>query len=386
MKRIFSLSLISLFLTFPVYGQNVAEPNSGVPGVTQASDLTLENTDPFTDPTLDSNVDLPDIPSFPENQSTPEDPLAAEQQPAPVEQPVQGNQPASDVQPTADQAPAETAANANQDNAPLLETPAQMAEKDLKEGDEQVAQREEAERLAKEKERKELEEKQNQRSRIDIWELIKSGGFLMWPLGVLSVLGLMFILERFLALRYNAIMPNRLFKQMLPYLEPTKFSPTAIWAICNKYNSPAARVIQAALLKIGRPLPEIVAAVESAKQDEASNMYRNVGWLTLVSSLAPLVGLLGTVWGMIEAFHMVASLEIGANRAEQLSNGIYVALVTTAAGLAIAIPVALFAHFFESRILKAMHILDSKLLPLYDILERQEGKPRISLSQYQGKK
>ena len=379
MKRIFSLSLMSLFLTFPVYGQDVAEPASEVPDVTQASEQALEDEDPFTDsaldPSVDSNVELPEVPPAPADQ------------PAQEEQPAQEAQPDSEFMPAEeDQAAVETESNAEQGNAPLAETAAQLAEKDLKEGDEQVAQREEAERLSKEKEKKELEEKQKQRSRIDIWELIKSGGFLMWPLGVLSVLGLMFILERFIALRYNAIMPRRLFRQMLPYLEPTRFSPTAIWAICNKYRSPAARVIQAALLKIGRPLPEIVSAVEAAKQDEASNMYRNVGWLTLVSSLAPLLGLLGTVWGMIEAFHMVASLEIGANRAEQLSNGIYVALVTTAAGLAIAIPVALFAHFFESRILKAMHKLDSKLLPLYDILERQEGKPRISLSQYQGKR
>ena len=139
-------------------------------------------------------------------------------------------------------------------------------------------------------------------------------------------------------------------------------------------------------MKIGRPLPEIVAAVESAKQDEATNMYRNVRWLTLVSSLAPLLGLLGTVWGMIQAFYITANLEIGANRAEQLSSGIYVALVTTAAGLAVAIPAAFIAHMFEGRILKAFHKLDSKLLPLYDILEKQEGKPRITLAQYQAKK
>lgn len=337
MKRFLTQLIIALFLTLPVYAQ-----------------------DEFFPPVPD---DVTDQTPF-----------------VPAEE--------SDASATPEEAPSEQTADADAasgDSAPAL-TPEQMAQEDMAEGDKEVAQQEEELRLAKEKEQEELNAKKNEASKIDILELIKSGGFLMWPLGALSVLGLMFILERFIALRYNAIMPRRLFKQMTPYLEPTNFSPMAIWAICQKYRSPAGRVIQAALLKIGRPLPEIISAVEAAKQDEASNLYRNVGWLTLVSSLAPLLGLLGTVWGMILAFHRVASLEIGANRAEQLSSGIYVALVTTAVGLAIAIPVALFAHFFESRILKAFHKLDSRLLPLYDILERQEGKPRISLVQYQARK
>ena len=337
MKRILTLSFVSLFLTVPAFAQEDA------------------------------------LPPIPED--------AAEVEPfVPVVEPDSNPAPQSD-----DAASPEADANESSVALPAND-PRQMALQDLEEGDKEVAQREEEERLAKEKEQAELEAKKNQVPKIEILELIKSGGFLMWPIGALSVLGLMFALERFIALRRGAIMPRRLFKQMNPYLEPSRFSPMAIWAICEKYRSPAARVIQAALLKIGRPLPEIIAAVESAKQDEATNMYRNVRWLTLVSSLAPLLGLLGTVWGMIQAFYITANLEIGANRAEQLSSGIYVALVTTAAGLAVAIPAALIAHLFEGRILKAFHKLDSRLLPLYDILEKQEGKPRITLAQYQAKK
>lgn len=341
MKRILTLSIISLFLTFPAFAQD---------------DVLL----PLPD---DAAADEPFIPAAEGDANL---------------------SPQSNME-AADPAP-ETAPVDSQENALPVTDSSLMAQKALEEGDAEVAQQEEAERLAKEKEQAELEAKKKQVPKIEYLELIKSGGELMWVIGALSVLGLMFALERFIALRRGAIMPRRLFKQMNPYLEPSKFSPMAIWAICEKYRSPAARVIQAALLKIGRPLPEIVAAVESAKQDEATNMYRNVRWLTLVSSLAPLLGLLGTVWGMIQAFYITANLEIGANRAEQLSSGIYVALVTTAAGLAVAIPAAFIAHMFEGRILKAFHKLDSKLLPLYDILEKQEGKPRITLAQYQAKK
>ena len=123
MKRIISLSLISLFLTFPVYGQDVVEPNSGTPDVTQTSDPPLENADPLPDLTLDSNVNLLEEPSVPEDL------------PAPEDQPAQGDQPDSDfLSASEDQPAAESESNADQDNAPLLETPAQLAEKDLKEG------------------------------------------------------------------------------------------------------------------------------------------------------------------------------------------------------------------------------------------------------------
>lgn len=346
MNRLLLLSIISLFATLPAFAQDEALP----PLPEDAS-----NNQAFV------SEDAP-APAVPETQFAPEI-FAQNPEPEPAPE-----------------------ASVPEEPSPAANDPRQMALQDLEEGEKEVAQQEEEERLAKEKEQAELDAKKNQVPQIDILELIKSGGVLMWPIGALSVIGLMFALERFIALRHNAIMPRRLFKQIKPYLEPSYFSPMAIWTICDKYRSPAARVIQAALLKIGRPLPEIVAAVESAKQDEATNMYRNVRWLTLVSSLAPLLGLLGTVWGMIQAFYITANLEIGANRAEQLSSGIYVALVTTAAGLAVAIPAALIAHLFEGRILKAFHKLDSRLLPLYDILEKQEGKPRISLSQYQGKK
>ncbi|MBR5710049.1 MAG: MotA/TolQ/ExbB proton channel family protein [Thermoguttaceae bacterium] len=355
MKRLLTPLIVALLLAIPVYAQ-VDNAASDPDAVTDEAPLVPSLGEESAPPALPDDDVPPPLPAADENAPAPESGAAAAPETSETEQ-----------------------------NAPPVLTPEQMAQEALAEGDKEVAQQEEAERLAKEKEQAEMEAKKNEASRIDILELIKSGGYLMWALGALSVLGLMFILERFIALRYNAIMPRRLFKQIAPYLEPSRFSPMAIWAICKKYRSPAARVIQAALLKIGRPLPEVISAVEAAKQDEAANLYRNVGWLTLVSSLAPLLGLLGTVWGMILAFHRVASLEIGANRAEQLSSGIYVALVTTAAGLAIAIPVALFAHFFESRILKAFHKLDSKLLPLYDVMEKQEGKPRISLSQYQSK-
>ena len=125
MKRIFSLSLISLFLTFPAFGQDVSEPNSGVPGVTQASELVPETTDPFIATPLDSNVELPEVPTLPEAPVAPVDQTAPEASAAIEDQAVPSDLAAPEAAAVTDnQAAPEAEANANQNELTLPETPA----------------------------------------------------------------------------------------------------------------------------------------------------------------------------------------------------------------------------------------------------------------------
>jgi biopolymer transport protein ExbB len=136
-------------------------------------------------------------------------------------------------------------------------------------------------------------------------------------------------------------------------------------------------VIKAMLLKVGRPHAEVERAVHDAAQREAARLYTNVRWLSLAAGVAPLLGLLGTVWGMIQAFFATANLPTGANKAEYLAQGIYVALVTTFAGLAVAIPAAVLAHLFEGRVQKLFRQLDDTLAGLLSQMERFEGKLKV---------
>lgn len=341
MKHLFILTLSCLLLSAAAFAQ------SDVPTEDSAPDFALELNDDASIPSEEPAVEQ------------------AESDPAPLTLPTEPP---------------------SEEEALPVGPGSQQAAIDIKEGEEQAKQREEEKRIADEKEIQEAQEKQKKRAQLNILELLNAGGILMWPIGFLSVIVIAFTLERYFALCRFAVMPGRLFKQIAPYLQPDKFSPTAIWNICERHRSPAGRVIQAMLLKIGRPLPEITAAAQSAMQEEATSLYSNVRWLNLAATLAPMLGLLGTVLGMIDAFYMTATLEVGANRAEQLSSGIYQALVTTAAGLAVAIPAAFIAHWYEGRIQNAFKAMDSKLLPIYDILERQEGKPRITLAQYMSHK
>ncbi|MBO5437969.1 MAG: MotA/TolQ/ExbB proton channel family protein, partial [Thermoguttaceae bacterium] len=157
----------------------------------------------------------------------------------------------------------------------------------------------------------------------------------------------------------------------------SKADPRAVYALCCRNRSALSRVMQAALFKSGRPMSEVQSALESAKENEANRLYGPVRLLVLAAAVTPLIGLLGTVVGMIEAFMATAS-SVGIHKAEMLSQGIYTALVTTCAGLAVAIPAAILAHWYEGKIQKLFYRMDQKLVNFTAYLESLEGKTRLT--------
>ena len=208
--------------------------------------------------------------------------------------------------------------------------------------------------------------------------LLMKGGWFMVPLAALSVIVIAITIERSLALRSRKIMPRRLIHELSQMsAHHGGFDPRVAYRICQVYPSSAARVIQAMLLKIGRPQTEVEHAVAEASQREANRLSTVVGWLTLAAAVAPLVGLLGTVWGMIHAFFDLENLNPSANKVRVLSSGIYTALVTTMCGLMIAIPAAVVAHMFENRILAWFHRIDEMLASIMPQVERYEGQVRF---------
>ena len=201
----------------------------------------------------------------------------------------------------------------------------------------------------------------------------------MIPIGLCSVVGLMVVMERCLALRRRRIMPRELMEGLADLgAVPGVMDPRAAYRLCQQHPSSAAVVIRAMLLKVGRPQSEVEHAVAEASEREAERLYSNVRWLTLIAAVAPLLGLLGTVWGMIHAFFDTTQLPVGTNKAEYLAHGIYVALVTTLGGLSVAIPATIFAHYFEGRIQRLFHEIDELLFNLLPQVERFEGRLRVT--------
>ncbi len=227
--------------------------------------------------------------------------------------------------------------------------------------------------------RNEGEEPAAATGRLNLLDLLLKGGWLMVPIGIMSVAVVMLVLERFIALRRSRVMPSGLIENLAELgAVPGMMDPRAAYRLCQQYPSSAAVVIRAMLLKIGRPQSEVEHAVTEAGQREATRLFANVRWLTLIAAIAPLMGLFGTVWGMIRAFFDTTQLAAGQNKADFLAEGIYVALVTTLGGLAVAIPAAIFAHYFEGRIERLFHEIDELLFSLLPQIERFEGRMRVT--------
>ena len=214
---------------------------------------------------------------------------------------------------------------------------------------------------------------------INLLELLAKGGRLMWPIAFMSLMVVAFGAERMLGLRRRRVLPPGLIDGLNKLAEqPPGLDPRKAYQLCHQFPSSAARVVKKMLMKVGRPQTELEQTVSEACNREAARLYANVRWLSLAAGISPLLGLLGTVWGMIQAFFATANLPTGANKAEHLAEGIYVALVTTFAGLSVAIPAAILAHWFEGRIQKLFRDLDEALLGLMPRLERFEGRVRVS--------
>lgn len=205
-----------------------------------------------------------------------------------------------------------------------------------------------------------------------------AGGPLMAPIFLMSIVMVLFTFERAIGLRRRKIIPPALV-EALGQLSSRQggLDPRQAYRVCQQYPSTAATVFRSVLLKVGRPHSEVEHTVSDASNREAARLYKNVRPIELSITVTPLLGLLGTVQGMILAFYKTAHLGPAMNRAEQLADGIYIALVTTFAGLVVAIPATMIAHYFEGRIQALFRDIDELLLGLLPQLERFEGKLRV---------
>lgn len=220
---------------------------------------------------------------------------------------------------------------------------------------------------------------------INVFDLAMQGGIFMYPIYALSLLAVGVIIERYLGLRKERVLPEALVAGIAQLgASKTGFDPRRAYRVCQEHPSAAANVIKAMLLKVGRPHSEVEHTVQEASEREATRLYANIRWLNMAATVTPLIGLLGTVQGMIVAFHQTTVLAPGANKATELANGIYTALVTTFGGLCVAIPASIFAHYFEGRIQALFHQIDELLFNLLPQIERYENRMRFGRHMAEG--
>lgn len=178
-------------------------------------------------------------------------------------------------------------------------------------------------------------------------QIFKDGGFVMWPLLIFSILSVIFILERWLALRRAKINVNEFLAKTRKELIVNRSVKNAI-KVCEEYRGPVPSILKAGLLKYGQPREDVERTIENAALYEMGRLEKNLVWLASIANVAPLLGFFGTVVGMIKSFEALA--EAGLSNPGLVAAGISEALITTAAGLFVAIPAQLAYNFFMSRI------------------------------------
>ncbi|WP_422507366.1 MotA/TolQ/ExbB proton channel family protein [Stenotrophomonas sp. GZD-301] len=202
-----------------------------------------------------------------------------------------------------------------------------------------------------------------------MWELVKAGGWPMVPLLLLGVLALAIVLERFWTLRRNEVLPPGLGQEVRNWAARGKLDPGHIQSL--RANSPLGALLAAALEARNRPRDQIRERIEDAGRHLVHRMERFLNALGTIASAGPLLGLLGTVVGMIQMF--LGILDHGVGDVNQLAGGIGKALVCTATGMIVAIPALMFHRYFKGRINGYVIEMEQEASALLDALDARPG-------------
>lgn len=194
-----------------------------------------------------------------------------------------------------------------------------------------------------------------------------TGWLFMGILLVFSFYSVTVAIERSVATRRIRVLPDGFLGEIRSLSSSPQPSVTAFRDLCSNWDAPVARVVEAGLERCGRPMTEIEKSMEDKAAREIATLRSGIRPLRTVSSVAPLIGLLGTVVGMIVAFRTASQ---GLGRGERMAEGIYLALTTTAAGLTIAIPTLLLAAIFTSRVERFFREMADELVPTILCLAR----------------
>lgn len=203
-----------------------------------------------------------------------------------------------------------------------------------------------------------------------LYDMLIDGGPLMIPIGLASVVALAYTVERLIRLSRRSLGTSRLARQVTTSVR--EGGARRGLEVCGRAKKPLARILGAGLERAGAEYAEVERAAEDAGRREVKRLAVKLRPLVVVAMIAPLLGLLGTVWGMIEAFTAIAAND-GLGKPEVLASGISQALITTAAGLAVAIPTQAVYYYFRSRIDRFARLAEDTQLELCRILF--EGRP-----------
>lgn len=200
---------------------------------------------------------------------------------------------------------------------------------------------------------------------ISVLDLVVKGGFTMIPLGILSIITIYLIVERWMAIRKAGKDEKNFLNNISDYIHSGKLDSAR--ALCKSTNTPIANMIEKGISRIGQPMEEISVAVENVAKLEVYRMEKNLSMLATIAGAAPMLGLIGTVTGMVRTFYNIANspdgIQIGA-----LSGGVYEAMVATVAGLIVGVTAFIGYNMLVSSVQKVVYILELRSVEFLDVL------------------
>ena len=200
---------------------------------------------------------------------------------------------------------------------------------------------------------------------INVIDLAFKGGWIMVVLLLLSLMACYIFIQRMMVIRRAGKEDETFMNRIKDYIHEGKVDSAL--NLCRSTNTPSARMIEKGITRLGRPMNDVLVAIENVGNLEIAKLEKGFPWLATTAAGAPMLGFLGTVTGMVRAFYNMASAGNNAD-ISTLSGGIYEALVTTVAGLIVGI-IALFAYnYLISRVDGVMNQLEAKTMEFMDLL------------------
>lgn len=202
-------------------------------------------------------------------------------------------------------------------------------------------------------------------TKMSILDLLWKGGWVMAPIGLLSVLAVYFAVERYLVIKKASQVDATFMANIRDYLLSGKVD--AAFTLCKNTNTPIARLLQKGLKRMGKPIDEIESAVQSEGQLEIYKLEKNMNFLGIIAGIAPMFGFLGTIMGVIKIFYNISltnNISIST-----ISSGLYEKMITSASGLVVGIFAHIAFHYLNSMIDRVSYQIENAAVEFVDLIQ-----------------
>ncbi|MBA2407854.1 MAG: MotA/TolQ/ExbB proton channel family protein [Chitinophagales bacterium] len=200
---------------------------------------------------------------------------------------------------------------------------------------------------------------------LSVLDLIMKGGWIMVPLAILSVIAVFFAIERFLVIRRASRIDQNFMSNIRDYLLNGKMEPAVM--LCRNTNTPIARLLGKGIKRIGKPIKEVESAVESEGRLEIYKLDRNMNYLAIIAAIAPMMGFVGTIAGVIKIFYNISVEKVIS--IDVIAGGLYEKMITSAAGLLIGIMAYICFNLLNNMIDRVSYMLEANAVDFIDLIQ-----------------